>query len=332
MKLNLTLACNMYDRTLALHTGSVTPNGIALNYLIMNRVGEIFRRQARYAEFDVSEMSLCTYSTMLDRGDHRLIAIPVFPSRKFRHSDIFINTHAGISEPQDLIGKRMGCHEYLQTAGIWQRGHLQHDYGVSLDQMEWYFGPMVEPDSSYAERLPVQLPDSVRATFIGSDQWLDKMLDDGAIDAVMWANEPPSFVRGSPNVARLFPNFQEVEADYFRRTGIFPVMHTVVIKREIYDRSPWVAMSLYEAFVEAKAEAMERQQSMSALFSMLPWIKLHLQEQEALLGHDPFSYGLEANRHLLETFAQYMVEQGLTRHPLTPETLFAPETHDTTRD
>ena len=329
MKLNLTFASTIYDRTMALQNRSVVPDGIELNYLELG-VGEIFRRQARYAEFDVSEMSLCTYSTLHARGDRRLIAIPVFPSRKFRHSEIFINTNSGIREPKDLIGKRMGCHEWLQTAGIWQRGHLQHDYGVSPDQMEWCFGPMTAPESEHSERIPVSLPSGWKHSAIGSDQYLDKMLDDGEIDAVVWASEVPSYKRGSPNVARLFPNFQEVEADYFRRSGILPVMHTVVIKREIYDEHPWVAMSLYDAFVKAKADAIRRQDSMSVLFSMLPWIRVHLEEQQAVLGKDPFVYGLEPNRHLLETFFQYLEEQGLADRRLTPEEIFAPETLDTT--
>ena len=328
MKLRLTFACNLYDRTVALRDGSVAPQGIELNYMVMN-VGEIFRRQARHAEFDVSEMSLSTYGILHAQGDRRMIAIPVFPSRKFRHSEIFINTGAGISEPKDLIGKRMGSSEYQQTAGVWQRGHLQHEYGVRPDQVEWYFGPVDAPNPSFSERIPIKLPENVRTRVIAGDQWLDQMLDSGEIDAAMWASEAPAFRRGSPNVARLFPNFQEVEADYFKRTGIFPVMHTVVIKREIYDRAPWVAISLYEAFVKAKAEALKRQHDMGALFSMMPWIRNHMLEQEAVMGEDPFAYGLERNRKMLETFFQYSFEQGLVSRPPTPEELFAPETHDT---
>ena len=328
MALDITFACNLYDRTVALQNGTVRPNGIDLHYLLMNNVGEIFRRQARFAEFDACEMSLCTYSTLHAQGDRRMIAIPVFPSRKFRHSEIFINTNSGIKEPKDLIGKRMGVHEYLQTAGIWQRAHLQ-EHGVGLDQMDWYFGPMTGPEPNYRERINIELPASMRTHFISEDKWLDKMLDDGEIDAVMWAADPPSFVQRSPNVGRLFSNYQEVEADYFRRTGILPIMHTVVIKREIYERNRWVALSLCEAFVEAKAEAIERQQSMSALFSMFPWIGPHLEHQESILGTDPFIYGMETNRGLLETFFRHMEEQGLTQgRRITPEEIFAPETHD----
>ena len=327
MAVDITFACFLYDRTLALQNGSVRPNGINLHYLSMPNVGEIFRRQARYAEFDACEMSLCTYTTLHAQGDRRMIAIPVFPSRKFRHSEIFINTNAGIIEPKDLIGKRMGVHEYLQTAGIWQRAHIQ-EHGAPLDKIEWHFGPMTGPEPDYRERIRIDLPGWMDVHFVPQDKWLDKMLDDGEIDAVMWANDPPSFMRRSPNVGRLFPNYQDVEADYFRRTGIFPIMHTVVIKREIYDRNPWVALSLCEAFVEAKADAMERQRSMSQLFSMVPWIGPYLEHQASVLGPDPFVYGLEANRGLLETFMLHMQEQGLTKELVTPEEIFAPETHD----
>ena len=327
MAVDITFACYLYDRTLALQNGSVRPNGINLHYLSMPNVGEIFRRQARYAEFDACEMSLCTYTTLHAQGDRRMIAIPVFPSRKFRHSEIFINTNAGITEPKDLIGKRMGVHEYLQTAGIWQRAHLQ-EHGAPLDQMEWHFGPMTGPEPGYRERIRIELPAWMDTHFIPEDKWLDKMLDDGEIDALMWANDPPSFLRRSPNVGRLFPNYQEVEADYFRRTGILPVMHTVVIKREIYERNRWVALSLCEAFVQAKADAMESQRSMSQLFSMVPWIGPHLEHQESVLGPDPFIYGMEANRGLLETFFRHMEEQGLTKGRVIPEEIFAPETHD----
>ena len=210
--------------------------------------------------------------------------------------------------------------------GGWQRARLQHDYWVAPDQMEWYFGPMIAPDPNFAERVPIAIPDNLRIHQLASHQYLDEMLEDGDVDAVMYASEVPSFRRGSPNVARLFPNFREVEADYFRRTGIFQVMHTVVIKRDIYDKAPWVAISLYEAFVKAKGAAIQRQQNMGALFSMLPWIGDHLREQREIIGDDPFAYGLERNRGLLETFFQYSLEQGLVNRALTLEELVAPET------
>jgi 4,5-dihydroxyphthalate decarboxylase len=326
MKLNLTLACASYDRTAALAEGTIAPEGITLNFLPMEH-GELFRRQARYAEFDVSEFSLSTYTMLLNRGDRRLVAIPVFPSRKFRHGDIFVNTRAGLREPADLVGKRMGAMEYQQTAAVWQRAVLEHDYGVRPDQMEWYFGSFYGP-APFSERIPFELPPGVRSQTIPSEKSLDQMLDAGEIDALMGANLAPSFKRGSPNVARLLPNYQEVEEAYFRRTGIFPIMHTVVVKREIYEQHPWVAASLFQAFVEAKAAAQELLARHGAVYSMLPWLTEHVNATREVMGPNPFVYGVEANRPLLETFLQYNQEQGLLSRPFSVDELFAPETHD----
>ena len=179
MKLSLTLACGEYDRTLALQNRSVSPEGIELNYLPMSP-GELFRRQARHAEFDIAEFSLSTLSHLTDEGDRRLVAIPVFPCRKFRHSEIYVNENAGIREPKDLVGKRMGGMEYQQTAAVWQRAMLQHDYGVSPDQMEWYFGAYDIP-GTYSERVPLELPSNIRTKTISDQQCLNQMLDNGEI-------------------------------------------------------------------------------------------------------------------------------------------------------
>ena len=332
MTLNLTLACDLYDRTFALQSGAVTPEGIDLNYLKMD-AGQLFERQARHADFDIAEMSLSTYSILTGQGDRRMVAIPVFISRMFRHSCIFVNTGAGIREPKDLVGKRMGCPDYQQTASVWIRGHLQHEYGVRPEQMEFFFGGMNEPED-YSPRVPVNLPADVKTNIISNQQSLDQMLERGEIDAMMAPGVPRSFIRGAPTVARLFPNYQEVEADYYRRTGIFEIMHAVVIKRAIYDNAPWVAMSMYKAFVEAKAYAMaeiKRAPSQGTLFCLLPWLDANLEEVEALMGSDPFAYGLgEKNRMVVGTLQQYAHEQGLTPRQLTVEELFVPETHAAT--
>ena len=329
MALDITFACYLYDRTIALQNGTVQPDGINLHYLQMDNLRDMFQRQARSAEFDACEMSFCTYVRLFSRGDRRMIAIPVFPSRKFRHSEIFVNASADIAEPKDLMGKRVGVHDLNQTAGVWQRAHLE-EHGVDLKQVEWRFGPMVGPEPDYRERLTLQPPDWMRPNFVPQDKWLDQMLDDGEIDALMWSAAPPSFLRRSPNVVRLFPNYPEVEANYFRRTGIFPIMHTVVIKQEIYERDPWVAASLYEGLAKAKADAMARQRNMNALFSMVPWIDHYMEQQESVLGPDPFVYGLEANYGHLETFVGLMQEQGLIQSRPSPEEIFAPETHHST--
>ncbi|MEE9568701.1 MAG: ABC transporter substrate-binding protein [Candidatus Binatia bacterium] len=331
MKLNLTLACGLYDRTIALQNGSVSPEGIDLNYLMLGNsltvsFVELFRRQARYAEFDVSEFSLSTYTILHAKGDRRMVAIPVFLCRKFRHADIYINKNAGIHEPKDLAGKRVGAMEYQQTAAVWIRGILEGDYGVQPSQIEWHFGGYNEPET-YSERIPVTLPPNVRAKTISNQQCLDQMLECGEIDALIGAIPPRSLQAGSPNVARLFPNYQEVELDYYRRSDIFPIMHTVVIKREIYEKAPWVAMSLYKAFARSKAAGLRRLQFGGAPFCTLPWLGMHLEELRAQMGSDPFAYGVEENRHVLETFLRYSHDQGMISNPLTVDELFAPETH-----
>ncbi len=324
MKLALSLACGLYDRTLPLVDGAVAPDGIDLNFLAVPP-GELFRRQARFAEFDVSEFSLSTYAMLQARGDRRLVAIPVFPSRMFRHAYIFVNTRAGLREPRDLAGRRVGTMEYQQTAMVWMRGLLAHEYGVPPDALTWYFGGYDEPEP-FTQRVPFDVPPGVRVETIPSDASLNKLLVDGEIDALMGARPPRAFRDGAPSVARLFPNPQQVELDYYRRTGIFPIMHTVVVKREVYERAPWVAMSLYRAFVAAKAVGRQRLTLPNAVYCSMPWLLLQLEELEATMGSDPFPYGLEANRLVLETFLQYALEQGLLARALTVDELFAPET------
>ncbi|MBI4493157.1 MAG: ABC transporter substrate-binding protein [Chloroflexi bacterium] len=324
VKLNLTYAGALYDRTLGLYDGTIALEGISLNYVQMSH-WELFRRQARHAEFDVSEFSLSTYVLLHVRGDRRMVALPVFPSRVFRHSSIFVNVGAGIREPKDLVGKRMGTMEYQQTAGLWARGMLQDEYGVPADQMEWYFGGYDEPEN-YVERVPVKLP-NLRTRTISNRQCLDQMLVEGEIDALMGAVPPRSFRTGSPNVRRLFPNPREVELDYYRRTGLFPIMHLVVVKREIYERAPWVAVSLCKAFARAKTAGMQWLSVAGALRCSLPWLPLELEEQRATMGDDVFPYGLEPNRAHLETFLRYSQEQGLIDQRPALEELFAPETH-----
>lgn len=326
MKLPITLACGLYDRTFGLRDGSVPVEGVELNFLPMMPV-ETFRRQARHGEFDASEFSLSTLLVLHSRGDRRFIAIPVYPSRRFRHEHVWINTHAGIRSPKDLKGRRVGVQEFVQTAALWIRGFLQHDYGVRTEDVEWFFGGYNEPDPHFKPRIQLELSEKVRARVIPGDQCIDAMLDRRELDAVLPAL-PASFVRGSPNVARLFPDFRATEEDYFRRTGIFPIMHVVVIKREIHEKHPWVAQSLYKAFVKAKALAIRRLTTSPPLHATLPWLSDHLQATRRVMGDDYWSYGLEQNRKVLEAAAQYAWEQGLLARPIERiDEIFAPETH-----
>lgn len=324
-KLSLTLACAPYDRVQALLKGAVSPEGIDLNFLPME-VEEIFWRQLRYGEFDVSECSLSSYSMIRAKGDDRFIAIPVFPSRFFRHSCIFINTQKGIERPEDLKGKIVGVPEYQMTAPVWQRGILADEYGVQPRDISWRGGGQEE--SGRVDKVKMNLPSDVHYESIPSDKTLSEMLNNGEIDALLTARTPSCFQKGSPNVARLFPNFRELEEDYYRCTKIFPIMHTIIIRREIYDAHRWVAMSLYKAFCESKEITMRNFDITSALYTTLPWMVGEVERTRRVMGNDFWPYGIEPNRKTLETFFRYHYEQGLSKRKMTIEELFAPETMD----
>ncbi len=312
-----------WDRTHSLIDGTVTPNGIDLNYLVIPP-GELFRRTAQFAEFEASEFSISTLVALVSRGDRRFVAIPVFPSRNFRHGYLFINNRSGIEKPEDLHGKRIGVPEYQMTAALWIRAVLQHDYGVKPSDMHWFTGGLRSPGRQ--ERAKLTLPDDVQLTVITDDRYLEEMLDGGDLDALFSAARPASLVAGEDKVRRLFPNYREVEKDYFRRTGVFPIMHTVVLRREFYEANRWVALSLYEAFEVAKRKAHQRLIATGALAVSLPWIPDDLEEiDDVFAGRDPFEYGIDANRKVIEAVVQHSLEQGLAARSVTIEELFAEE-------
>lgn len=322
-KLALTLGCWNYDRTRALMDGTVRPDGIELNYLNMP-VEETFFRMARFREFDVAEMSLSSYTVSLNSEARPFIAIPVFPSRFFRHSCIYINRNAGIRNPKDLIGKRVGTPEYQMTAPVWIRGILSDHYGVPVDGCRYFIGGEEEPNR--IEKITLNLPANIKVEPIGPDQTLAQMLRDGEIDAFYTARKPSTFNTAPDKVGRLFENFVEVERDYYKTTGMFPIMHTVVIRRDIYEQNRWVAQSLNKAFIEAQRLTYEDLKETAALKAMLPWAHAHIEEALRDMGDDYWPYGFEKNREVLDTFLRYHHEQGLSKRRLKPEELFAPET------
>lgn len=324
--LDLTLACGHYDRTVALADGSVRPEGVRLDVRWMEPM-ELFARQVRSAEFDVAEMSLSSYAMLLASGDRRFVALPAFLARVFRHSAVYVNAAAGIRQPRDLIGRRVGVQDYQQTAAVWVRGFLQDDHGVRPEEIAWYVGSFARP-GPFVERMPVDLPQGVVRHRIPEDRSLDDLLQSGEIDALIGATPPPSFVAGAASVTRLFANVREVELSYFRRTEIFPIMHLVIARRDLCDRAPWLAASLYAAFVEAKRIALERLHVRTAVSCMVPWLDLHLEEDTRALGPDPFTYGVSANRHVLGTFLRYARDQGLLARPQEIDALFHPDTLD----
>jgi 4,5-dihydroxyphthalate decarboxylase len=278
----------------------------------------------RYQEFDAAELSFGSYMMAKDRGQPKFIAIPAFPSRAFRHSCIYIHAGSGIREPKDLIGKKVGVPEYQITMAIWARGILQHEYGVPPESMLWHTGGEEQPGRE--EKLRPDLPANIRIQSIGPEETLSSLLEAGKIDAVVSAHIPSPFARRSPNVKRLIPNFREVEKEYYRRTGIFPIMHTVALREEIYERHPWVAQSLFKAFAEAKRRCQEAMYEFSALKYMLAWSIAEMEEERELFGENLWPYGVEPNRRVLETLIQYAHEQGLIKKRLKLEELFAPNT------
>jgi 4,5-dihydroxyphthalate decarboxylase len=320
--ISLTLAMWDYDRTRALADGRVKPDGIALTCLSLP-VEETFFRMARHREFEVAEMSLSSYLLTLNRPEPPFIAIPVFPSRFFRHSCIYLHEGSGIKSPKDLIGKKVGTPEYQMTAPVWIRGILEDEYGVPADSVSYFTGGEESPGRT--EKLKLDLPPNIHVTPIGPGKTLARMLAEGEIDALYTARAPSTFAPGGP-VKRLFPDFAAVERAYFQKTGIFPIMHVVVIRRDIYRAHPWVAGSLYKAFCRAQAITYDDLHETAALKAMLPWLMAHLADTEALMGRDYWSYGLAGNENTLSTFARYSHAQGLAakRHP--PADLFAPET------
>lgn len=324
-KIRLTLACWDYDRTRALQEGRVQVEGAELTYLPL-RVEETFWRMLRYQDFDAAELSMGSYLMAREKGYPRLIAIPVFPSRAFRHSGIYINADSGIREPKDLVGKRVGVPEYQVTMATWARGILQHEYGVKPEQMKWFTGGEEHPGRE--DKIRHDLPKNIDIRSIGPDQTLSSMLERGDLDAVISPHMPSPFVRRSPKVRRLIPNFREVEKDYYRRTKIFPIMHTVALREEVYEKNPWVAQSLCKAFAESKRICEESMYEFSALKYMLAWSIAEMEEEREIFGKNPWPYGLEDNRHVLETLIQYAHEQGLLKSRPDLKSLFAPSTLD----
>jgi hypothetical protein len=327
--LKLSLACWNYDRTRALLDGSIQPEGIELAAQSAQQVGEIMERVITTADFDVAELGFTYYLRSLELMGAPFIAIPVFPNRIFRHAAIFVNRASGIASPGDLRGRKVGeLHRYGHDAGIWSKGVLADEYGVPADSMTHYVGGLDKP-ASKPDWAPFDPPAKPVIHRLGPGQTLDAMLEAGEIDALFTAWLPPSFIKRSPNLARLFPDYEAVERDYFRRTAIFPIMHVVVIRRAVYEQNRWIACAIAAAFQRAKDEAARHYRMAETFFGapyMVPWLASHLEENRALMGDDPWPYGVAANRKTLETYLRYHFEQGLSKRPYAIDEIFAPET------
>ncbi len=319
-KLPLTFACGLYDRMLRLYTGEVVPEGIDLKFLANDEPRDIFDRMGGKLEFDASEMSSSEYISRLGTGQCPFVAIPVFASRLFRHGFIFFNRKSGIRTPKDLEGRRVGVPLYTMSAAIWIRGLLQHEYGVDLDKIRWVQGAL---KSAGAHGNPTVAPllKSVPIEINTSGKSMSRLLADGEIDAVI-SSRPVDGIGTNPDIARMFPDYRAVEKDYYRRTRIFPIMHLIVIRRDVHEAHPFVAASLYRALCESKDRALALMHERGALRYMLPWLPADMDEIDDVFGGDPWPYGIEANRPTLEALVQYMVEQHFIPKRISIEDLF----------
>ena len=317
--MQLSLACGDYDRTRPLIDGTVRPLGLSLTCLPMP-VEEIFFRMARFREFDAAELSLGSY--LVSRPSGAFVAVPVFPSRSFRHSGIYVPADSPITSPAELAGKTVGLAEYQLTANIWIRGILQDRHGLPFDAVRYRTGGLHAPGRP--EKLAVSLPPSIDIAPIGAGDTLSDLLAAGAIDALYTPRTPLSYVSGQAR--RLFPGFPAVEETYFRETGIFPVMHVVVIRSEVYSQNRWIARSLMDAFVGARRIALGGMAETAALRYMLPWLAADVEHAQRVLGKDYWTYGLPGNEATLQTIIWYAHEQGLIPAEFPAADLFAPET------
>lgn len=308
-----------YDRTRALIDGQVRPQGIDLDIHVL-RPRLMFPRMLDHQEFDVSELSLASYAALKARGSCPFVAIPVPISRFFRHSCIYVRTDSGIREPRDLKGKRVGTTQYGSTAAIWIKGMLQDDYGVLASDMHWFMGGLTTP--TQPPLIPLDLPSSIQIDFLAPGQTLEQMLLDGELDALFSIYLPSIFVQGSPHISRLFPDFKNVEQDYYRRTGIFPIMHTIVVREAIHQAHPWVASSIYRAFYKARDIAIGRFYDTDALHLTLPWLIDHVEETWRVLGKDYWAYGLQPNRPAINAVGRYVQEQGLAPRAVCADEMF----------
>lgn len=323
-KLPLTFACGPYDRMEALNYGLIGVEGIDLNFLEIQAPREIFDRMVGAREFDLSEMSLAEYVTMTANGTSPFVAIPVFPSKAFRHAFVCVNRDAGINEPRDLAGKRIGTPLYTQTAAVWIRGDLENIYGVDLSDVQWIQGAVEKPGTHGDPPSPPELLKPVNITPNTSDKSLSDMLADGDIDAILGSRMPDSVRTNPDKVGHLWPDFRAEERRYYVEHHLHPIMHLVAIRKDVYEANKWIAQSLFKAFLAAKDWAVEQMYFSGAQRYMLPWLFDDLREIDEVFGGDPWPYGIEENRPTLEAFVKYMQQQHFIPDLIPIEDLFAP--------
>ena len=345
----ISMASGEYDRIRAIRDGAVRVEGCAVTYHVVEP-NQLFVRNLKSQEFDVSEMSFSAYIALRDQGRAHYTAIPVFLSRAFRHSAIFVRSGRGIASPADLKGKRVGTPEYFTTMLVWLRGLLSDEYGITPSDLHWRLGPLEQPVRQVPDPSPVQ-PRSggsaatqqskqsrqqptpvgdgeknVEIETIPAGKSLAGMLAEGELDAVFSARPPSCFLQaggGKEGVARLFPDYRAVEQSYYRKTGVYPLMHAVGIRNSLVEQHPWVARNLFDAFAKAKEIAVADFEKLSAFALTLPWIEAEYRATQAVLGEDIWPYGIEANRKAIDTLCRYLHEQGFTKRRMSVDGLFA---------
>jgi len=321
----VTIACGNYDRIRAIRDGSVKVEGCAVTFLPLYPE-EIFHRAFKFQEFDISELSFASYIRTVAAGTSAYIGIPAFVSRIFRHSGIYVRNGAGIEQPQDLRGKRIGVPEYQITAVVWMRGLMQHEYAVKPCEIHWRSGGQEQPGRH--ERTPLKAIPGLDLQPIGDDRTLVGMLKSGELDALFTARAPSSFLNGEPHIARLFSNTRAAEQAYYKKTRLFPIMHLVGIRKTLAEKYPWLATSVYKAFCDAKALAMIDLRDVNALMVTLPWLEAETHETSAIMGEDFWKYGISDNLPEIEALTQYIYEQGLADRKVKVVELFHPSTFE----
>lgn len=320
-KLQLSVAVGPYDRMRPLVDGEVQIEGVDPTFMLQEPE-EIFFRAFRHADYDICELSLSSYCVKTATGTSPYIAVPVFPSRAFRHTSVYVNANAGIDKPEDLKGKRIGVPEYQLTANVWVRLFLEEEYGVKPSDVTWVRGGYEDP--ARVEKLKLNLPIDVKLENAGEGKTISGMLEAGEIDALIGPRAPSCFDRGSPNVKYLFDNPQAAAADWYRRTKLFPIMHTLGIRRTLVERHPWLPASVTKAFEKSKAIALARLTDTSATKVTLPFIEDQLRAARELMGEDFWSYGFAANEHTMNRFLKRHHEEGLSNRLLDAKELFHP--------
>ena len=322
-KIALTAALADYDHVRDLALGRVEVDGIDLTCLTLP-VEEIFFRFIVYREWEVSEISFAKYVALTAQGDESYWALPVFPSRVFRHSSIYVRSDGPVASVGDLAGRRVGIPEWAQTAAVYSRGLLQHQYGIDLASIDWVQAGVNQPGR--IEKVEVELPKGVKLTR-RSDKSLNEMLLSGEIDAALAARPPDGFINGDSRMRRLFPNYREIEEDYYRSTGIFPIMHAVAVRRDVLQNYPWVPRNLFKAFEEAKRRSIARALDNTVSLIPIPWGYERAERGMEMFGKDYFPYGIEENRSTLTAFLRYAFEQGVCKRQLDVDELFPPQMH-----